>query len=64
MTTEAKPLKVYLPRMVCGDCPIGHLLKAPAGVYNAVENKHGAVSVILPGGTLLGVKPEEFERVE
>lgn len=28
--------------------------------YDAVVNTHGAVSVVLPDGSLLGVKPGEF----
>ncbi len=33
---------------------------APAGIYRAESNPHGALSVETPGG-LLGVKPDEFE---
>jgi hypothetical protein len=60
---ERETFKVYLPRMVHGDWPIGHLTVAPRGTYNAVMNQHGAVSVILPGGDLLGVKPDEYEHL-
>lgn len=49
--------------MVHGDWPLGHHLIAEKGVHDAVENKYGAVSVLLPNGQLLGVKPDEFERV-
>ena len=56
--------KVYLPRTVRGDWPIGHHLCAEAGIHEAVANPHGAVSVIIPSGELLGVKPEEFEEVQ
>jgi hypothetical protein len=55
-------MKIYLPRAVRGDWPIGHHLVAPKGIHEAVMNPYGAVCVVLPGG-LLGVKPNEFERV-
>ncbi len=61
---ERKQFKIYLPRMVHGDFPIGHNLIAEAGIHDAVANQHGAVSVVLPNGKLLGVKPDEFERVQ
>jgi hypothetical protein len=60
---EQKRIKVYLPSEVRGDWPIGHLTIADAGVHDAISNKYGAVSVILPDGKLLGVKPGEFERI-
>jgi len=50
--------------MVHGDWPFGHHLVAQPGVHDAVENQHGAVSVVLDHGQLLGVKPDEFERVQ
>jgi hypothetical protein len=56
--------KIYLPRMVHGDWPIGHKLIADKGIHDAVRNPHGAVSVVLPDGQLLGVKPDEFEEIE
>ena len=62
--SDLKPTKVYLPRMVHGDWPIGHRLIAQPGVHNAVENQHGAVSVVLSDGQMLGVKPGEFERIQ
>ena len=61
---EYETFKVYLPRMVHGDWPIGHMIQAPRGTYNAIRNQYGAVSVILPGSTLLGVKPDEFEMCQ
>lgn len=61
---EYETFKVYLPRMVHGDWPIGHMIQAPRGTHNAIRNQHGAVSVVLPGGTLLGVKPDEYEAVQ
>ena len=55
-------MKIFLPRAVMGDWPIGHHLVAAPGYHDAVANIHGAVAVVLPGG-LLGVKPDEFEVV-
>ena len=64
MDTSMKTFKIYLPRLVHGDWPIGHNTIAQAGIHDAVANKYGAVSVVLPDGKLLGVKPGEFERVQ
>lgn len=50
--------------MVHGDFPIGHDVIAEAGIHDAIENQHGAVSVVLPNGKLLGVKPDEFQRLQ
>ena len=64
MSIGLKTFKILLPRMVHGDWPIGHNVIAEAGIHDAVENQHGAVAVVLPDGSLLGVKPDEFERVQ
>ena len=48
---------------IISDCPVGERLVAPAGTYPAEVNRHGAVSIRLPGAKLLGVKPGEFEFV-
>jgi hypothetical protein len=56
--------KIYLPKLVHGDWPIGHKSIAQPGVHDAVANQHGAVAVILTDGSLLGVKPDEFEFIE
>ena len=64
MMIERKVFKIYLPRMVHGYWPFGHHLIAQQGVHDAVENQHGAVSVVLDHGQLLGVKPDEYERVQ
>lgn len=56
--------KIFLPRTIRGDWPIGHRLIADVGVHDAVRNQHGAVAVVLPDGQLLGVKPDEFEDVQ
>jgi hypothetical protein len=61
---EQRRFKIYLPRMVRGDYPIGHNTIAEAGVHDAIANKHGVVAVVLPDGTLLGVKPGEFQRIQ
>ena len=61
---ERKTFQIYLPQMVRGDWPIGHRLIAEAGIHEATENKFGAVSVVLSDGSLLGVKPDEFERLQ
>ena len=64
MQDDQPRFKVFLPNTVRGDWPIGHHLIAPAGVHEAVRNPYGAVSVVLADGTLLGVKPGEFEEVQ
>lgn len=56
--------KIFLPRTVRGDWPIGHHLVAETGVHEAVRNPGGAVAVVLPDGKMLGVKPDEFEMVQ
>ena len=61
---ELKKIKVYLPRRVQGDWPIGHDVIAEPGVHDAVVNQYGAVSVVLPNGKLLGVKPGEFHHIK
>lgn len=53
--------EVHLRDAVYSDVPYGPV--AEAGVYNAVSNRHGAVSVVLDDGGLLGVKPSEYEPV-
>lgn len=53
--------RVVLLKEVRGDFPIGHNTIAPAGVYDAFLNPHGAVAVIAENGQMLGVKPDEFE---
>lgn len=65
MTQENREtFKIYLPRTVRGDWPIGHTSVALMGVHNAVRNPYGAVAVVLADGSLLGVKPGEFEEVQ
>ena len=61
---EQQQFKIHLLRMVHGDFPIGHNLIAEAGIHAAIANPFGAVSVVLPDGRLLGVKPEEFQRLQ
>lgn len=55
------PRKVYLPKAVRGDFPIGHDLIALSGYYAANSNPHGALSIPMQGGRSLGIKPDEFE---
>jgi hypothetical protein len=47
--------------MVRGDGPFWNT-KAPAGLYRADVNPHGAVSITASNGELLGVKPDEFKE--
>lgn len=57
------PDRVMLAREVRGDYPIGHLAVAEANVYTAQCNRWGAVSVRAGNGSMLGLKPGEFEVV-
>src|SRR5689334_11682509 len=57
-----EPWRVRLTRDERGDGP-WRAFKAKAGEHVAEHNPHGAVSVRTEGGTLLGVKPDEFEWV-
>lgn len=50
---------VFLERDVCGELPFAYISARP-GLYEVDRNAHGAVSVKLKGGRLLGVKPGEF----
>lgn len=61
---ERQTFKIFLPERVQGDFPFGPAVIAEPGVHDAVANKHGAVAVVLPDGKLLGVKPNEFQRVQ
>ena len=54
---------VRLSRVVCSDLPWSNTF-APPGVYLAESNPHGALSVQATDGTMLGIKPGEFERIE
>lgn len=53
-------VSVRLPREVHGDGPFANVVAAP-GDYMAEVNPLGAVAVRLPDGSLLGLKPGEFE---
>jgi hypothetical protein len=62
--SETATKKIRLLQTVRGDWPIGHMYVAYAGIYDDfVVNPHGAVAVKLRDGTLLGIKPEEFEWI-
>ena len=54
------PRKVFLPRLIHGDFPIGHNLSVK-GERVALFNPHGALAVRAQGGQMLGIKPGEFE---
>ncbi|MFH1110953.1 MAG: hypothetical protein V1790_17405 [Planctomycetota bacterium] len=54
---------VRLPRAVHSDLPWSDL-SAPPGVYLAESNPYGALSVRCADGELLGIKPDEFERLD
>lgn len=56
------PRRIRLPRLVCGDWPIGHGIVAEKGEHLAFSNPLGALSVQTPKG-LLGIKPGELEHV-
>ena len=53
--------RVRLAIGIWSDVPYGPY--AAAGEYDAVSNRHGAVSVITTDGRLLGVKPDEYEPI-
>lgn len=52
--------RVTLAHHIASDIP-GDGRAAEPGVYDAVSNRRGAVSVVLEDGALLGVKPSEYE---
>ncbi len=56
-------LRVRLGREVSSDLPkiVKPVVRAKAGIHRATMNHIGAVSVCLPDGSLLGVKPGEFD---
>jgi hypothetical protein len=56
------PARVRLHSRVCGDWPFGATF-ADAGEHACESNRYGAVSVLATDGTMLGVKPAEFEVV-
>ena len=58
------PSRVRFPARVRGDYPFGHTTLAEAGDHDCESNRYGALSVIATDGTLLGIKPAEFEPLE
>lgn len=58
--SESVPCHILLRRRVTGDFPIGHQTVADPGVYVASFNQHFAVSIDLPNGQRLGLRPHEF----
>lgn len=58
------PLKVKLTKHVVSDLPFSKLAAYSGQTYNVWVNSHGAVSAIMAGDELLGLKPDEFEVTE
>ena len=59
------PKRIRILTEVRSDMPIMAAVMAMQDEeYDAWTNAHGAVSAILSDGTLLGVKPREFEVIE
>ena len=58
---EKADRQIVLINEIRGDWPIGHDTIATPGVYDAYENRHGAVAVRAGNGEMLGLKPGEFE---
>lgn len=57
---EKSNKRIVLLRDIRGDFPFVDV-HAPAGVYDAYVNPHGAVAVIATNGEYLGLKPNEFQ---
>ena len=57
------PSKVRLPKRVRGDFPYSQVEASP-GDYECETNRNGAVSVKSSDGSLLGLRPHEFEVLE
>lgn len=56
------PARIRLPATVRGDFPFNGTV-AEDGEYDCQCNQWGAVSVLANDGTLLGIKPKEFEVI-
>ena len=56
--------RIVLLNDVHGDFPIANHVVAPAGIYDAYVNPHGAVAVIATNGEWLGIKPGEFQWLD
>ena len=57
------PLTVKLTKNVQSDLPIGDphkLLAISSDEYPVWVNSYGAVAIVYPNGSTLGVKPDEF----
>lgn len=57
------PKRIILNKTIRGDS-IFRRVHAPPGIYEAHCNPHGAISVIATNGSMLGIKPGEYEVVE
>ena len=60
---ERVPSRVRVHRLVCGDGPWRSTEVNP-GEYACKCNRYGAVSVQATDGTMLGLKPDEFEPID
>lgn len=56
--------RVMVLKTVRGDFPFGHHCIAEPGIYDAYVNPQGAVSVRVPNGELLGLKPVEYKWLQ
>lgn len=58
------PLKIRLKTDVRSDIPFDPMGAMANEEHYCQVNSHGAVSIVFPDGTLLGIKPAEFEVIE
>lgn len=56
------PARVRLPAAVRGDFPFSHTM-ALTGDHDCESNQWGALSVRASDGSMLGIKPAEFEPI-
>jgi|GEM_PF-2031932 len=64
---SAEPIRVRITKTVRPDLPdvfADKHVANPGEEYEAESNRNGAVSIIFPDGSRLGVKPGEFEFIE
>lgn len=58
------PSVVELHRTIRSDIPAIPRVFAKPGLYDALSNPWGAISVETSSGQLLGIKPDEFKVIE
>lgn len=58
------PARVLVLRTVTADGPGGWDTRVSPGVHACESNKYGAISVVSNTGSLLGLRPNEFEVLE